>query len=157
MIDDLPLFAAARQANQSTTPRAPARSIPGAAPELPAEVVTIFEHLRAAVGQQRGQTAAEIAEALGILPAHPRARRGDYVRRLINQHKLSAPFLIVADPANGFYRPADADELSHFHRSMRSRIREIALNLRATRLLAVRDGFIRTGSDTWATQASSQN
>jgi len=157
MIDDLPLFDAARKANHSTTPRAPARLIPGAAPELPAEVDAIFSHLRTLVGKDRGQTAAQIAIALDILPDHPQARRGDYVRRLINQHKLSAPFLVVADPANGFYRPADAEELTHFHRSMRSRIREIALNLRATRLLAVRDGFIRTGSDTWATQASSQN
>ena len=155
-MSDLPLFDYARSAHQSSTPRAPARHIPCSQPadSLPDDMQRIIELLRTHVGKDQGLTAARIAEDLGILPDHPRERRGDHVRRLINDHKLDLPFLIVADPSNGFYRPSGPDDVTHFHRAMRSRIREIALNLRAHRLLAIRDGFVRTGPDSWGSPSS---
>lgn len=149
---DLPLFDYARQSQQSCTPRAPARQMPGSRPAeaLPDDVQQVFSLLRSAVGKGRGLTAAQIAHRLGIMPDRPAARRGDYVRRLINRHKISAPFVILADPSNGFYRPAGPEDLTHFDRAIHSRIREMALNLKATRLQAAREGYQRTGRHTYS-------
>lgn len=151
-MSDLPLFDYARARRQACTPRAPARQVPGSAPAdtLPDDVVRIFHLLRSRIGKFLAIKAADIATALDLLPDRKRDRRGDYVRRLINAHKLDAPFVIIADPANGFYRPAGPDDLEHFFAAQRSRIREIALNAKATRLQAQREGYIRTGSTSWS-------
>jgi hypothetical protein len=151
MSTDLPLFDYARRMNASATPRALARTDPEKrlAADLSQDAIAVLALVKTLIGPEQGMTAAAIAEALDIHPDRPRERRGDYVRRLLNSHKADADFVIIADPANGFYRPASADDITHFDLAIHSRIREMWYNLRSVRRKARMEGYVRTGRNTW--------
>jgi len=154
--DDLPLFAAARSRQQTCTPRAPARQIPGSVPaeDLPADVKRIADLLQNCIGKDRAMKAREVAEALDLLPDRNDARRGDYVRRLITPWLDSWPYPLAADPSHGYFQPATADEVTHYDRQQTSRIREQAQRQRSFRLLCRKAGYVfHAASGSWTSPA----
>lgn len=125
---------------------APPAQRPGKTPanQLPDDFLAVAETLRHRRGQASAITAWEIAKATGIKPDGSRGSRERYVRELLEKHFLDLPFLIVADRC-GFYRPESADDVSHYHRNLRSRLRCLAVRIYGTRRLAQAEGYSHQG------------
>jgi len=129
---------------------APPPQIPCARPaeELPDDFLCVAQVLRHHVGQGDAIKALEIAQAAGIhLDGTPgsRARR---VRHLLEVHFTDLSFPVCAD-STGYYRPENADELSHYHANLYGRLRAIALRISTLKKLARIAGYEHAGHTRW--------
>ena len=118
------------------------------ADELPHDFLHIVKILEHHVGSRSAITAADLAKAAGVRPDGSRESRRSHVRHLLRVHFLDLPWPICADTA-GFYRPATADELSHYHANLLSRLREIALRIKALKTVSKTAGWQHIGRCRW--------
>lgn len=151
MSTGLPLFDFAETSQPSCTVAAPPAHVPRSRPadDLPAEVIKIIIFLKNCFGAAAGKKAADIAEGTGILPGRSRQRRGDHVRALISDHIFSFPFVVVADPHHGYYRPSTPVELEKADRSLMDRHTQIGRRRKAVIQTAQAEGWYRDSSGHW--------
>lgn len=106
--------------------------------EPPPEALAIRDVLADRRGRERAITAPRIAAAAGLWPDHRDADRGTKARQIIRtwyEHMALDRYVLIASSA-GFYYTDDPEEMAHYDATQRSRIREIAITLRRTRLQA---------------------
>ena len=147
-IDTLPLFAAPPPQPACSTSATPVHT-PGSSDQPPADVLRIIDVLRDRRGRTCAITAPAIARSAGLYPDSPPATAGTAVRRLIEQHLDLFPWPIVADSA-GYYRPADAEDLTHYCAQLDARMAGIARRYAVTRQLAQRAGYTYHGHGRWS-------
>jgi len=117
--------------------------------DLPPAFRAIVGVLENRIGQARAITALEIAAAAGIHPDGTDGSRARRVRQLLEVHFEDLPWPLCAD-ATGYYRPADADELTHYDHNLYGRLISIALRISTLRKLAKRAGWTYAGRGTWS-------
>jgi len=97
-------------------------------------------------------TAPQIASEAGLWPHLKPADRGKNVRDAITlwYEALLMPGRVLVSDSCGYWHTDDPEEIAHYHRSLLSRIREIALRTRRIRLAAMTAGFIHHGRGNWS-------
>lgn len=135
---------------QSRAAIAPPRKHPCAmaAGELPADFLLIVQVLDGRVGQERSVTALGIAERAGLWPTRTPGSRARSVRELLERHFSDLPWPICGDET-GFYRPATAEELCHYHANLRGRGVKIFSRLATLKRIAPLAGFEYLGNGQW--------
>lgn len=129
---------------------APARKVPGTMPAgaLPPEFHAIVDVLRSCLGPDHSITAEQIANTANLWPDATRESRRCRVRRILRIHFRELPFTICG-LSNGYFRPLNAEQVSHYDRSLESRRLEILQRRESFRLLATREGYHHLGLGRW--------
>ena len=110
--------------------------------QLPPEVLQVIGYLsRHCRGFANARTAARIGRELGWTGSDI----GLQVRRAISLHYHDLPF-IVCSGQRGFFISSDPADATHERRSLHSRLRCLALRIRALDRVAARAGLQRSGS-----------
>lgn len=147
----LDLFAWTEQTGRSVA--APTPQNPCKAPaDPPPEALQIRDTLIPHVGRDHAITAPQIAQDAGLWPDLRDADRGTKVRELIATwyETMLQPGLVLVSTSSGFFHTSDPDDLTHYDRSLLSRIRKIALRDRRVRMAARTAGFVHHGKGNWA-------
>ena len=137
----------------SRTVNAPVPHNPCTLPtDPPPEALRIAQVLASHTGRDAAITAPEIARVAGLWPNLSDADRGTKVRALISvwYESMLQPRLVLVSNSDGFFHTADPADLSHYDRSLLSRIREIALRDRRVRMAARTAGFVHHGHGQWS-------
>lgn len=97
-------------------------------------------------------TAPSIAAAAGLWQDRSNQDRGTKVRDLITTwyEAMLRPGRVLVSGPSGYWHTADPDEISHYDRSLTSRIREIAIRNRRLRCAAKTAGLIHHGRGRWS-------
>lgn len=104
------------------------------------------------VGRGHTITAPSIADAAGLWPTLRPADRGTRVREIITTwyEAILIPGHVLVSDSSGYYHSSDPDDVAHYHCSLLSRIREIALRTRRVRLAAQTAGLRYHGRGHWS-------
>lgn len=97
--------------------------------------------LRRDLEDRRGPGHAITIEQIGALLDH-RCRRE--TEAFLELHVGDLPFCVVSS-AHGYYRPIAAEDINHYHNSIRSRIRCLAIRARTVKRVALAEGWRREG------------
>jgi hypothetical protein len=154
-VSDMDLFDWAHERDRSSPSTAMSPTVPC---KLPAEVLpddfrTVASVLRRRVGADMAITAEDIASAAGLFAGLSRESRRCKVRSVIRRHMLDFDFPVCGD-SNGYYIAETPDELAHYHASMHSRIREIAIRMRSVIRQGKAAGFTYHGKGRWTSPSS---
>ena len=125
------------------------------ADELPEEFHAIIRILAERHGQKRAITALQIARAAGIHPNGTDGSRARRIRQTLEVHYSDLPWPICAD-AQGFYRPENAEDLSHYHANLYGRARSILLRIHNLKLVAKTAGYDYVGRARWEARQAPQ-
>ena len=151
---DMALFTWADNAHNAAC-REPATipHVPGKAPAaaLPNEFHAVARILQNHRGASSAITAEQIAKLSGLWKEASRESRRCKVRAVIREHMLDFDYPISGD-SNGYYIANTADELQHYHASMHSRIRKIAIRMRSFIRQGKAAGFVYHGKGRWSKQ-----
>lgn len=144
------LFTFAETAQPSCTPIAPPMQHPCAAPaqDLPQTFWSIVTILTSRIGKDRAITALQIAAAINLFPDGTDGSRSRRVRDLLELHFPDLPWPLCADDS-GYYRPANADELTHYHANLHGRAMAILQRLSTLKRIAPLSGFEYHGHGKW--------
>ena len=122
---------------------------------LPAE----FHAICAVLSRHRGADAAiraeDIAKEADLWPDSSKEVRRTRVRSVIRVHFIDFPFPVLAN-TNGFFVAETAEEIEHYHKSLRSRIREIGLRIVVLKKQARAAGFPYLGRARWGAPAGKE-
>lgn len=148
----LDLFVHALQ--QHRDPVAPPPQNPCTLPaDPPPDALQIRAVLARHVGRSTAITAPAIAAAAGIWPDLRDADRGTRARELITvwYEALQLPGSVLISDSCGYWHSDDPAEISRYHQSLISRIREIGSRARRVRLVAQATGrYSYHGRGHWA-------
>lgn len=123
----------------------------------PPEALQIRDVLWQAICRRHAITAPAIAAAAGLWPDLRDADRGTRVRELITvwYEALQMPGRVLISDSCGYWHSDDAAEISHYHQSLISRIREIGSRARRVRLVAQATGrYVYHGHGHWAREVT---
>ena len=142
------LFTWAEQ--MASRPIAPVLQNPFARPaeDVPDEFWAIVHLMHSRIGKDLALTALEIADATELRPDGTPGSRSRHVRHLLEVHFEDLPYVLCAD-STGYYRPADTDELSHYHANLRARAVAIFQRLSTFKRLARIAGYHYAGKTRW--------
>lgn len=104
---------------------------------------TAVEYIRKVLARAIGQQNAVTIEHLVSVSGLPNRRAGE---QMLELHLQDFGFAVCAG-SSGYFRPATADELNHYVRSLQSRIRCLAIRIRTVRKSAAAEGWPRHGKD----------
>jgi hypothetical protein len=132
---------------------APAPQNPCTLPaDPPPEALQIHDILYRCIARRYALTAPRIAEETGLWPHTTPADRGTKVRELIAvwYEAMLVPGMVLVSDSCGYWHTADPEEISHYDRSLLSRIREIARRDRRLRMAARTAGLTYHGHGHWS-------
>lgn len=151
-IAGLDLFVYAER--QACTVAAPVPQNPCTLPaDPPPEALRLRDALASHLSRDRAITAPALADAAGLWPDLRPADRGTRARELMTTwyEALQLSGRVLVSDSCGFWHSDDPAEISRYHRSLLSRIREIATRARRVRLAAQTTGrFAYHGGGHWA-------
>lgn len=145
-MDDLFTWSEKHAGAAIAAPLQPRCTVPAAG--LPSAFRAIVRVLEKRIGQELSITALQIAAAAGLYPDGTDGSRARRIRQLLEVHFDDLPWPLCAD-ATGYYRPIDADELTHYDHNLYGRLHSIALRISTLRKLAKRAGWTYAGHGRW--------
>lgn len=128
--------------------------------EPPPEALRLRDVLSTHLSRARAITAPAIAEAAGLWPDLSPADRGTRAREIITTwyESLQLAGRVLVSDSCGFWHSDDPAEISRYHRSLLSRIREIGSRARRVRLAAQTTGrFAYHGGGHWAREEATHS
>ena len=111
--------------------------------DLPDEFKTLAAYLGAHCrGQENAATSRDIGRWLGYSGSDP----GRPIRALISIFHDEFPFVVIGDAQAGYFVTDDPADMTHYDRTLNSRLRCLAARLSKFRRNCRRQGFQRSGT-----------